>query len=99
MSIVDDEQGRRRGSPSRAGIEARFPVAGVSPAVLDGDDLDEITVEDAVEDLEREIVDEAVAHTELLGDRGQKRPALWVRDDILDRFIHGERESLTEACA
>jgi hypothetical protein len=36
--------------------------------MLDGHDLDEITVEHAVEDLEWKIGHESVADTELLGD-------------------------------
>ena len=67
--------------------------------MLDGDDLDEITAEHAVEDLEREIVDDSVAHAELLRDRWHERPADRMCDDILDGLVDGERESLTEALA
>lgn len=67
--------------------------------VLDRDDLDEIAVEHAIEDLEWKIVDEAVTHAEFLRDRRQERPADRMRDDILDGLVDGEGEALAEAFA
>jgi hypothetical protein len=82
-----------------ARTKARRPIAGMSLHVLDCHDLDEITVQHAVEHLEWEIVDEAMAHAELIRNGRHEGPADGMRDDIPDGLIDSERESLAESCA
>ena len=65
--------------------------------VLDRDDFDEVIVEHPKDDLKREIGDQAMAYPELRRNGGKKRPANWMRDDILNSLVDGERESLAEA--
>ena len=67
--------------------------------MLDCDDLDEVIVEHPVKDLERKIVDQAMAYAQFLRNRGQQRPTDRVRDDILDGHVYGESESLAESFA
>lgn len=88
---------RRPGPPALLGATSEVP--GFAAAVHDSDDLWEIVVEDPVGDSERETVDETAVYPELLGDRRHERPPPGMRDDVLNGFVDGEGESLSEARA